>query len=83
MAKGGPNMSAKSTKKSDPKKRRKKRVETFNSYIYKVRAGAGVQRCCVETKVGSDPTVVLAFWLIRIPNTDPHRRHCAQQTPQY
>ena len=29
-------MSAKSTKKSDAKKRRKRRVETFNSYIYKV-----------------------------------------------
>lgn len=37
MTKGGPSMSAKSHKKSDPKKRRKKRVETFNSYIYKVR----------------------------------------------
>lgn len=37
MGKGGANISAKSHKKSDPKKRRKKRVETFNSYIYKVR----------------------------------------------
>eukprot|EP00591_Stephanopyxis_turris_P000099 CAMPEP_0195517998 /NCGR_PEP_ID=MMETSP0794_2-20130614/11918_1 /TAXON_ID=515487 /ORGANISM="Stephanopyxis turris, Strain CCMP 815" /LENGTH=118 /DNA_ID=CAMNT_0040646889 /DNA_START=52 /DNA_END=408 /DNA_ORIENTATION=- len=36
MGKGGANISAKSHKKSDPKKRRKKRVETFNSYIYKV-----------------------------------------------
>jgi hypothetical protein len=38
MTKDDKAISAKSHKKSDPKKRRRRRVETFNSYIYKVRA---------------------------------------------